>query len=188
MIIVPRSIPDEIYEYAKTGEGNYSQSLSFIWTLKQYQSIQTKSNNKYKIGFLVRLYSNTTKWITTDPARSIIRLRKLNRCSYCDRELFDKNGDGDHIVGKGLDGALWQVPCCHTITGNCNSSKGKKDLLDWWQKKNKDIDELKIDVLSIYLRAKWKLLSRNNLLYTKASDSQHYFIKQLWSKTNDAAI
>lgn len=183
-----KSIPNEISDYVDTKKANFSQTLSYLWTLKQYDQIQNKSNNKYSIGLLNKLHHNTTKWIVTDPARSIIRLRKINRCSYCDRELFDKNGDGDHIVGKELDGALWQVPCCHTILGNCNSSKGKKDLLDWWQKKDRDIDSLKIDVLSIYLRAKWRLLVKNNLLYLDAPPSQYHYVKQLWSKTNDAAF
>lgn len=185
-MIIEQSIPIQISEYVMTGKGNYSESLSYLWTLTQYNKIQERSQNRYSLGFLTRLSENTNKWITTEPARSIIRLRKLNRCSYCDAELFDKNGDGDHIVGKSLDGALWQVPCCHTVLGNCNSSKGGKDLLEWWLKKNRSIQDLKIDVLSIYLRAKWKVLNSTNKLYSEASPVQHHYVKELWSVTNDA--
>lgn len=185
-MIIEQSIPEQIKKFVVTKEGNFSQSLSYLWTLTQYNNIQYRSGNKYSIGLLVRLTDNTNKWITTEPARSIIRLRKLNRCSYCDAELFDKNGDGDHIVGKSLDGALWQVPCCHTVLGNCNSSKGGKDLLEWWQKKNRSIKDLKVDVLSIYLRAKWKVLANTNQLYSQASPAQHHYVKELWSVTNDA--
>lgn len=187
-MIIIKSIPDEINDYINTGNADFAQTLCYLWTLRQYQEIQQRSQNKYTIGLLVKLQKNTTKWIMTEPKRSIIRLRKLNLCAYCGRELFDKNGNGDHIVGKELDGALWQVPCCHTVIGNCNSSKGKKDLLDWWKKKGRDIDGVKTDVLSIYVRAKWKLLEKNNLLYSKSSESHYYFVKQLWSKTNDATI
>lgn len=180
-MIIEQSISQQLLNYLGNGAANYSQSLSYLWTLKQYTIIQKRSGNKYTIGFLDKLQNNTMKWITTEPARSIIRLRKLNRCSYCNVELFDKNGDGDHIVGKSLDGALWQVPCCHTIISNCNSSKGGKDLLDWWMKKGRNINDLKTDVLSIYLRAKWRVLQKTGLLYSEASKSHHYFILQLWN-------
>lgn len=179
-MIVEESIAQHLLNYIKHGTANYSESLSYLWTLKQYTIIQKRTGNKYTMGFLDRLQNNTRKWITTEPARSIIRLRKLNRCSYCDAELFDKNGDGDHIVGKALDGALWQVPCCHTVMGNCNSSKGGKDLLEWWMRKNRHIDDLKTDVLSIYLRAKWRVLRQQGLLYSEAAPAHHYFCRQLW--------
>lgn len=177
-MIIEESAQLKIQECLKTGIGTYAKVIPYYWTIIQYNNIQRQSNNKYSIGMLDGLHTKTQKWMVSDPNRSIIRLRKLNRCSYCDAELYDKNGEGDHIVGRELDQVVWLVPCCPY----CNSSKGKKDLLEWWHKKERRIDDLRTDVLSIYLRGKFKLLSNKGIIDTPASDTHIHYLRQLWGR------
>lgn len=176
-MIIEEPPQTKILACLKSGNGNHKEVIGYFWTILQYKNIQRQYENRYSIGMLDGLHKKTEKWIVSDPNRSIIRLRKINRCSYCDAELYDKNGEGDHIVGKEMDQVVWLVPCCPY----CNSSKGKKDLLEWWFKKERRIDDLRTDVLSIYLRGKFKLLSIRGELGAPANDTQIYYLRQMWS-------
>ena len=171
-------------EVIKNQNGTWNEVLLFIWSSYQVRKIQQQSNNKYrKEGLFDNCLGNTLKWIETDPARTIIRLwRKGDECAYCRRKIIPtKNTEGDHIIGRDhLNGASWQVPCCHTVIGQCQSSKLNRDLLEWWYKKNRSIDDLQKDVLSIYIRGKFRVLKNSSKLSDVAPIAHHYYLKNLW--------
>lgn len=164
--------------------GTYADVLPYLWTVYQCTKIQIQSKNKYqKDGLFNNTLHNTLKWIESDPARTIIRLwRNGDECVYCRQKIIPtKNTEGDHIVGReNLNGASWQVPCCHTVRGQCQSSKLNRDLLEWWYKKDRGIDDLQKDVLSIYIRGKYRVLKNSNRLSDIASTAHHFYLQQMW--------
>ena len=59
-------------------------------------------------------------------------------------------------------GILWTVPC----DKRCNSSKGKKDLIDWWvNHKGYNFTLLSTSVSSIFCRAKYRHMNNNSCLF-----------------------
>lgn len=160
----------------------YENMLPEIWASTIYNTVRKKSGELYGLGFLQMKRNYAKQWINNPdklPGESILRLRKINQCVYCDNDLKFIGGVGDHAVGREMDSALWMLPCCT----KCNSSKGKKDLIDWWvSHKGYDITDLKRDVLSIFVRAKFRILLKHNLLCSRPIESYYVALKQIQSK------
>ena len=95
--------------------------------------------------------------LISESRKTVIRLARLSKCVFCDEMVTA--GSGDHIVPKSKGGpqsAENFMPLCR----RCNSSKGDKDLLEWWNIKGKNIEDLNHDALTIYLRLKYRLASQ----------------------------
>lgn len=184
-MIIEASPSMRLHEILERHNGAYKDVIPFIWTALQCKRIQHYSNNKYNMdGLFNNCLINTKKWLESDPARTIFRLHKKHTtCCYCGKEIIPtKDSEGDHIVGReNLNGASWQVPCCHTVIGNCQSSKGNRDLFEWWYKKSRSLGTMQKDVLSIYIRGKYRVLKNTNSLELIASEAHHYYLNEIWS-------
>jgi hypothetical protein len=92
-----------------------------------------------------------------------IKITTGQKCNYCGSE---KNLALDHIFPKklgGLDNAENLVLACRS----CNSSKGKKDLIEWMYFKG---EFLPIMIIRRYLKLTYNYCSSNNLLELDAVD------------------
>jgi len=90
----------------------------------------------------------------------VLRLAKLGTCVFCNTPVG--NGVGDHIIPLsrgGPNSAENFMPLCK----RCNSSKGTKDLIEWWISKGRHIRELNLDALVIYLRLRYRLATEKAL-------------------------
>ena len=89
--------------------------------------------------------------------KTVLRLANLRRCIFCGAEV--SLGSGDHIIPVsrgGPNSAENFMPLCK----RCNSSKGNKDLLEWWFSKGRKLRELNLDVLVIYLRFQYRIAEK----------------------------
>jgi len=141
---------------------SFRNILPELWGSFLFNDIRDKNGNVYGPGFLKGKIQYASIWIAKKdelPKKSSIRLWSENKCVFCNASLSFKISVGDHSVGKGMDELCWSLPCCK----NCNSSKGttkiNKDLITWWiGNKNKSILQIKRDVLSIFVRARFRQL------------------------------
>lgn len=86
--------------------------------------------------------------------RVSLRLAALGECLGCQTPMAP-GSTGDHLVPKaegGPDGAQNYLPLCRS----CNSSKGKRDLLEWWVAAGKAPVTLTPDALCAYTRLRFK--------------------------------
>lgn len=139
---------------------NVLPRLWFLMLIKTNFTLKNESDRFYPFGGYTKkqLYYILDK-IKNFPDDTAQRLQK-NNCVYCGKDN-PFNHKGDHIVKKAirkefpqLDNLVFRVNCCRS----CNSSKGAKDLLDWWlNHKQKSILELTMDHISLYTRAQWQI-------------------------------
>jgi len=91
-------------------------------------------------------------------------------CNKVPEQLTD-----DHVVARardGSDGPKNWAPSCR----RCNSSKGKKDLIEWTAVKGESLNTLDLDVLVIYVRNMFKLLEAEGSLDTPASGPVRFLL------------
>ena len=143
----------------------YREILPDIWACTLFDNFRNKNGVVYGVGFLKKQKDYAEIWIGDEekiPGRSNIRLRSKNECVYCKILITAQNGVGDHTVSEfERKNVLWTVPCCKS----CNSSKNNKDLIEWWCGfKKRNIVNLGRDVMSIFVRAKYRLLKKENKL------------------------
>jgi len=158
----------------------YRDFLPELWGCVLFDKIRNKNNEVYGNGFLNQHLDYAKIWINKEekqPGRSNIRLRVKNICVYCGNKITDVDGVGDHIVSEFKDRSIiWTVPCCKTD----NSSKGKKDLIDWWCGfKENNIIDLGRDVMSIFVRAKHRHLENIGELNNKVPEMYHTALEQI---------
>ncbi len=163
----------------------YIEFLCDLWTSSLVDSIRTKEGNLYGYGFYEKHYKICMEKIINVneyPSNAIRKLIKLNKCSYCKKDLdFKTISQGDHIIADFENRNLvWTVPC----DKKCNSSKGKKDLIDWWvNHKGYDFSNMMSEVVGVFVRAKYRHLKNLSLLFE--SPPEVYFkalnqIKEHW--------
>lgn len=151
-------------------------------------------------GHLLKQLDIVSSQMDKLPDTSAQKLHK-NTCVYCGVEN-PFNGKGDHLINKKhrdnnpeLDNLLWRVNCCKI----CNSSKGPKDMLEWFVgKKNYSITKLSGNLIGVYCRAMWYYCKNERLFdnivpeyYIVAVKQMHLHLNQpsyykIWSVTNDA--
>lgn len=97
--------------------------------------------------------------------RVTLRLAVYGRCISCGTPL-SASSTGDHLIPLaegGPDDASNYIPLCK----RCNASKGKRDFLEWWLNKHKEIRELpakvRWDVLTAYARLRFQSLDALSL-------------------------
>ena len=92
--------------------------------------------------------------------RTVIRLARLGKCVACGVEVGV--GSGDHIIPLSRGGPQ-SVENFMPLCKRCNSSKGDKDLLEWWISYGRRIEALNHDALDVYLRLRYRLASEEEL-------------------------
>lgn len=94
-----------------------------------------------------RLKEGEIQWSDFD-GEIRLQMRSSNKCVYCGDEA---NGL-DHVVPKSL-GAPEGVHNTVKVCKHCNSSKGDKDLVDWWiNDRGMEINTLPRIPIGIYLK------------------------------------
>lgn len=102
--------------------------------------------------------------LAAESRASQVRLARRTDCVACGKPV-SADSTGDHVLAvanggpAGLENFL---PLC----GRCNSSKGTKDLLAWWQAHGRRPDELPPDVLATYARIHFRHGQRTRTLAT----------------------
>jgi hypothetical protein len=127
----------------------WQQAIVGLYLVNDYGRACRSAGREYgpdwfrRHGVLTGLTAGTTR-------RVALRLAREQNCVACGAGISE-NSDGDHIVAVsrgGPPGAENYIPMC----GPCNSSKGTRDLLDWWRSKGKPASGLPADVLTAYCR------------------------------------
>lgn len=111
-------------------------------------------------GMLERGFKIAPESLKEESRKTVIRLARLGRCIACGTEVGASSGD--HIIPLSRGGpqsAENFMPLCK----KCNSSKGDKDLLEWWVNYGRRIEDLNHDALDIYLRLRYRLADKEEL-------------------------
>ena len=156
--------------------------LCELWTCSLLNSTRDKFGNVYQGHFFYEKQHKTlmVKMIDSNeyPSNSIRKLMKTGKCVYCGIDLDFKTAcQGDHVVAQFESrNMLWTVPCCKTD----NSSKGKKDLIDWWvNHKGYNFADLSGDMVGIFTRAKYRHLKNIGELNNEIPEVYHTALAQI---------
>lgn len=109
--------------------------------------------------------------------RVSVRLSRVKECVRCGQEV-PVGSRGDHIIPiskGGPDDASNYMPLCRS----CNSSKGAKDLADWWRESGRSPAELPADVLCSYVRLTYQESRRQGGLHKDAPAGLQWLLSGL---------
>jgi hypothetical protein len=98
----------------------------------------------------------------------VTRLLERGECSGCGTPV--SGGTGDHLLPLdrgGPAGLENYIPLCRC----CNSTKGTRDFLDWWERRGGAAEQIDPDILVSYCRLMWSDLLRRRQLGQRNADS-----------------
>jgi len=147
---------------------NNREALKLLYAYQQYLQACENGKQIYGPGYFKNILKNAEEYLKK-PADHTVDLFRKNECVICGGPL-PKTTMGDHLIALALNGKdveYNKVPLCE----NCNKSKGKKDLLDWWFSKHHKLLELDPYVLAVYLKNKYRYFQEIGLLNEEADFS-----------------
>ena len=142
---------------AETEWVTHSDALVVLYATQQFLRIPPKEGGAfYGPGYFEDRRGEILEALGRPSRGASKRLLISNGCIAC-KAPVPAGSTGDHLIplhDGGSDSIENHLPMCRS----CNSSKGRKDLLEWWESKNRDPLALGLDALTIYARLKFRWL------------------------------
>lgn len=154
------------------------EALLTLYALQQWACLPNgRDGSPYGPSWFIHQAQGFVNGINVESRRVQLQLIDARRCFVCKQLIDITNSDGDHlipIVHGGRNSLTNYVPICK----GHNSSKGKKDLLEWWLFKGWPPQNLDRAVVCIYARLHWQLLVPEQL-DVPAPPATQQFVAQL---------
>lgn len=143
---------------------SWRQALRLSYCLFQLRYTVKPDGTRYSIPGYLRRFKviHWDDFLTRDIRGMAAEQIKSSSCFVCNSSL-PKNTTGDHLVAKsksGPDRADNWVALCRS----CNSSKGSKDLMEWWSVKERSLDDLPDGPFCMYARLQYSMLEEQSEL------------------------
>jgi len=153
---------------------NVAEALVALYMLADYRRVAA-GGDPPQPGWFAR--HGVFTGITASNRGVVGRAIAVGRCVYC-QAVVSSGSTGDHVVALdagGQAGLENYMPCCPS----CNSSKGRKDLLEWWYVKGRSVGELAPDVLLAYCRLSFANANRMRSVARPAADTLLCAVREL---------
>lgn len=145
------------------------EALIALYAIQTWQHALAPDGGFYAAGYFRKRTNDLWETaIKRENRRVSLRLAKMP-CIVCG-EALSENSTGDHIIPLskgGPAGAQNYLPLCKSH----NSSKGARDLFDWWQtRQGREVRELSPDVICCYSRLLYQWCAERKMLEWPAPD------------------
>lgn len=157
---------------------SHSDGLVVLYATQQFLRVpRLEGGRPYAPGYFRGRREEVLEALGRPLRGSVLRMVRSSLCVGC-RVPVSARSAGDHLIplhDGGSDSAENYVPMCRS----CNSSKGKRDLLEWWESKDRDPLALGLDTLTIYARLKFRWLWNDAGPAVALAPAPEYLIAQV---------
>lgn len=142
---------------------SYRSALFALYALQQFESFNPKWDGTwYHHNYFYNHVIDFLNGLDNDTRSTVLKHIKTAKCVACASEVDISRSDLDHIIAKSKGGPQ-DLTNSILLCRRCNSSKGVKDLLEWWQFKEFKVEDLPRNILVLYCRIHWMTLSEESL-------------------------
>jgi 5-methylcytosine-specific restriction endonuclease McrA len=131
------------------------QGLIALYALQQWECLKQPHLSPYKPGYFYNAIQGILRGLETPSRGTAVRHLTTSSCLVCDAPVNPLRSTFDHIIptaAGGPDDLGNALILCRAH----NSSKGTRDLLDWWLWKRYGAMALPREVLCLYARIHWQ--------------------------------
>jgi len=148
---------------------NNERALTKLWAWQHWYRTTDRQGRHYGLSFLKKGFDSAPKSLHSDSRNTVRRLNLLGKCIGCDAQV-PASSTGDHIIPLSRGGPQ-SIENFAPLCRSCNSSKGDRDLLEWWiDVRQRTLGALNLDALCVYLRLMYQMFEEQDMLQQNASD------------------
>ena len=130
-------------------------ALVALYALQQWECLGTPPNGPYAPRYFWNHVASFVSGLAHISRKTTLKHLHEQRCAGCGVSVDLTHTIGDHIVPLSAGG----IEALHNLVllcRRCNSSKGRKDFLQWWMDSERDPLVLDRRVLCLYARILWQ--------------------------------
>ena len=125
-----------------------------LYYLQQWECIAQPVSGPYAAGYFYNNIRAILHGLDTGSRRVAMNILTRGTCVACDGAIPPRS-EFDHLIPRSQGGPN-SLDNAAPLCPRCNSSKGTKDLLEWWIWKGYDALTLPREVLCMYARVYWQ--------------------------------
>jgi hypothetical protein len=136
----------------------FGQGLAALYFLQHWESMHPERlpDGPYAPSYFTKRYPEIVAGLANDTLKTVLHHIGHARCACCATSIdVSKVDRADHIIANHWGGknVHWNLLL---LCRSCNSSKGTRDLLEWWMYKSYPVMQMPRAVLCLYTRAHWQ--------------------------------
>jgi 5-methylcytosine-specific restriction endonuclease McrA len=131
------------------------QTLIALYALQQWECLKQPQLSPYKPGYFYNAIQGILRGLETPSRGTALRHLATSACIACGDPVNPLRSRFDHIIPS-ASGGPEDLGNALVLCRPHNSSKGTRDLLDWWLWKSYDALLLPREVLCLYARIHWQ--------------------------------
>lgn len=139
-------IPDDLTK----GHG-----LVALYALQQWESFAPNYPEPLAHSYFYKNLESFLHGLENVSRKTALKHIDTRTCLVCDTTVDLSHSVLDHIIARALGGPE-ALQNSIVLCRRCNSSKGTKDLLEWWQFKGYPVESLPRNVVCLYARMHWQ--------------------------------
>ena len=139
-------------------------ALCALYALQDWECLPTTRPDPYAPGFFYNRIAGMMNGLANISRDTALRHMASATCLVCDAPIDLRNSTLDHLMPLN-DGGPQSPSNVLMLCRRCNSSKGAKDLLEWWQWKGYKVPDLPRNILCLYARIYWQHLGAERLAH-----------------------
>lgn len=159
------SVPDDF---------TFRHLLYCCYAIQQWECLKQPLDSPYRPGYFYNAIEGILHGLETTSRTTALRHHHTSTCIACDEPVDITRSRLDHIMPL-AKGGKEDLSNALVLCRSCNSSKGTKDLLDWWLWKARNPLALDRRVLCLYARIHWQEAALD-WLRSPCSDLQRQFL------------
>jgi hypothetical protein len=151
------------------------QALFALYALQEWECLPPRPD-PYGPGFFYSRIHAVLTGLTNVSRQTMFRHLTTGKCLVCDAPIDLTRTTLDHLLARdkgGPDDPSNALMLCRPH----NSSKGTKDLLEWWGLKG--FQPLPRTVLCLYARIHWQHLGPERLMAPCPAPTQHFLVARM---------
>jgi len=129
--------------------------LFALYGLQQWECLAQPRYGEYKPGYFYNAVHGILRGLQTPSRLTALRHQQTRTCIACQTLVDLTRSRLDHIIPR-AHGGPEHLGNAIVLCQRCNSSKGTKDLLAWWNSKQYPAATLPREVLCLYCRIYWQ--------------------------------
>ena len=160
-------------------------ALFALYAVQDWECLPKNRPDPYAPGFFYNRIQGVLNGLQNVSRDTALHHIHSGTCLVCDAPIDLLRSTLDHLMPRS-DGGPQSPSNVLMLCRRCNSSKGQKDLLEWWLFKSYKVGDLPRNILCLYARIYWQNLGEERLSHAVPTPTRVFLAERYTLLPSDA--